>query len=121
MKTISEVAPAVASGKIKSEQLTEDCLAKIAELNPTLNAFITVTADEALQQARQADQEIAAGRRIGPLHGIPIVAEGPDRSEGRADHRGIAGSQGSRRGLRCGRDAAPARSRRGVRRQDQPA
>ena len=62
----------VASGKIKSEKLTEDCLAKIAELNPKLNAFITVTADEALQQARQADKDIAGGRRIGPLHGIPI-------------------------------------------------
>ena len=50
MKTISEVSPGVASGKIKSEKLTEDCLARIAELNPTLNAFITVTADQALQQ-----------------------------------------------------------------------
>jgi aspartyl-tRNA(Asn)/glutamyl-tRNA(Gln) amidotransferase subunit A len=70
--TISEIAPAVASGKVKSEKLTEDCLAKISELNPTLNAFITVTADEALQQARHADKEIAGGRRIGPLHGIPI-------------------------------------------------
>jgi aspartyl-tRNA(Asn)/glutamyl-tRNA(Gln) amidotransferase subunit A len=70
--TISEVAPGVAAGKIKSEKLTEDCLAKIAQLNPTLNAFITVTADEALQQARQADKDIAGGRRIGPLHGIPL-------------------------------------------------
>jgi aspartyl-tRNA(Asn)/glutamyl-tRNA(Gln) amidotransferase subunit A len=70
--TISEIAPAVAAGKVKSEKLTEDCLAKIAELNPKLNAFITVTADEALQQARHADKEIAGGRRIGPLHGIPI-------------------------------------------------
>jgi aspartyl-tRNA(Asn)/glutamyl-tRNA(Gln) amidotransferase subunit A len=72
MMTISEAAPAIAAGKIKSEKLTEDCLQKIAELNPTLNAFITVTAEEALQQARQADKDIAAGRRIGPLHGIPI-------------------------------------------------
>jgi aspartyl-tRNA(Asn)/glutamyl-tRNA(Gln) amidotransferase subunit A len=70
--TITEVAPSVASGKIRSEKLTEDCLSKIAELNPKLNAFITVTADEALAQARHADKEIAAGRRIGPLHGIPI-------------------------------------------------
>ncbi|HEX8027581.1 MAG TPA: amidase [Vicinamibacterales bacterium] len=72
MTTITELASAVASGKVKSEKLTEQCLAKIEELNPALNAFITVTADEALQQARQADQEIAAGRRIGALHGIPI-------------------------------------------------
>jgi aspartyl-tRNA(Asn)/glutamyl-tRNA(Gln) amidotransferase subunit A len=72
MITISEVSARVASGELKSETLTEQCLAKIAELNPALNAFITVTADEALEQARQADREIAAGRRLGPLHGIPI-------------------------------------------------
>ena len=72
MTTISSVAPRVARGEIKSEKLTEDCLSKIASLNPTLNAFITVTGDEALQQARQADREIAAGRHFGPLHGIPL-------------------------------------------------
>ena len=72
MKTISSVAPKLATGELKSEKLTEDCLARIAELNPTLNAFITITGDEALQQARQADHEIAAGRYFGPLHGIPL-------------------------------------------------
>ena len=70
--TISEVAPKVASGKITSEKLTENCLATIADLNPKLNAFILVTAEAALARARQADQEIAAGRCLGPLHGIPI-------------------------------------------------
>jgi aspartyl-tRNA(Asn)/glutamyl-tRNA(Gln) amidotransferase subunit A len=72
MKTISEVTARVAAGQISSEQLTEECLSKIAELNPKLNAFITVTGDSALAQARAADKAIAAGRRIGPLHGIPI-------------------------------------------------
>src|SRR6187431_3587246 len=72
MKTIVEAAAQVGSGKVTSEKLTEECLSVIEALNPKLNAFITVTADEALQQARQADKEIAAGRRIGPLHGIPI-------------------------------------------------
>ncbi len=70
--TISEVAPKVAAGKITSEKLTENCLATIAELNPKLNAFITVTADLALGQARQADKDIAGGRYRGPLHGIPL-------------------------------------------------
>jgi aspartyl-tRNA(Asn)/glutamyl-tRNA(Gln) amidotransferase subunit A len=70
--TISEVTARVARGEVTSHKLTEECLAKIAALNPKLNAFITVTADEALAQARHADKEISAGRRIGPLHGIPI-------------------------------------------------
>jgi aspartyl-tRNA(Asn)/glutamyl-tRNA(Gln) amidotransferase subunit A len=70
--TISEVAPKLAAGQLTSEKLTEDCLSAIERLNPKLNAFITVTADEALQQARAADKEIAAGRCLGPLHGIPL-------------------------------------------------
>lgn len=70
--TISEIAPRVATGKVTSEKLTEECLSKIEELNPKLNAFIAITADEALAGARRADKDIAAGRRIGPLHGIPI-------------------------------------------------
>ena len=72
MTTITSVTGQVAKGELKSEKLTEECLAKIASLNPQLNAFIAVTGDEALAQARTADKEIAAGRRLGPLHGIPI-------------------------------------------------
>ena len=72
MVSISEATARVARGEITSHKLTEECLAKIEALNPKLNAFITVTADQALAQARHADKEIAAGRRIGPLHGIPI-------------------------------------------------
>ena len=53
-------------------ELTRTCLARIEQLNPTLNAFITITAEIALEQARQAEAEIMAGRWRGPLHGIPI-------------------------------------------------
>src|SRR5688500_11617612 len=72
MTTIAEMAPKIAAGKITSEKITENCLATIADLNPQLNAFITITADEALARARQADKEIAGGRYLRPLHGIPI-------------------------------------------------
>jgi aspartyl-tRNA(Asn)/glutamyl-tRNA(Gln) amidotransferase subunit A len=70
--TITEAAAQLDAGTVTSEQLTEACLSKITDLNPTLNAFITVTGDAALADARRADKEIAAGRRLGPLHGIPI-------------------------------------------------
>jgi aspartyl-tRNA(Asn)/glutamyl-tRNA(Gln) amidotransferase subunit A len=66
------LAAQVARGEIKSERLTEDCLEHIRQRQPELNAFITVTADEALAEARQADREIAAGRVRGPLHGMPL-------------------------------------------------
>ena len=71
-QTIAAVAPRVARGEVRSETLTEQALARIAELQPKLNAFITITADEALAAARSADKDIAGGRYLGPLHGIPI-------------------------------------------------
>jgi aspartyl-tRNA(Asn)/glutamyl-tRNA(Gln) amidotransferase subunit A len=70
--TIAEIAPRLAKGELRSEKLTEECLSQIEALNPKLNAFITVTADAALAAARTADREIAAGRYLGPLHGIPM-------------------------------------------------
>jgi aspartyl-tRNA(Asn)/glutamyl-tRNA(Gln) amidotransferase subunit A len=54
-------------------ELTQNCLAQIEKLNPTLNAFITVTADLALEQARCAEAEILRGHWRGPLHGIPLA------------------------------------------------
>ena len=72
LATISDLGPRVARGEIRAERLTEDALDTIAKLNPRLNAFITVTADDALASAREADREIAGGRHRGPLHGIPI-------------------------------------------------
>jgi aspartyl-tRNA(Asn)/glutamyl-tRNA(Gln) amidotransferase subunit A len=70
--TLASLAPRVASGALKAERLTEDALEAIRTLNPRLNAFITVTADDALARAREADAEIAAGGHRGPLHGMPL-------------------------------------------------
>ncbi len=53
--------------------MTQACLARIESLNPTLNAFITVTAESALAAARGAEAQIARGGWKGPLHGIPIA------------------------------------------------
>jgi aspartyl-tRNA(Asn)/glutamyl-tRNA(Gln) amidotransferase subunit A len=70
--TITELAPLVASGHIRSEDLTRACLAEIAAHDEALRAFITVLGEDALAQARGLDAEIAGGRCRGPLHGIPI-------------------------------------------------
>ncbi len=59
--------------EISPVELTQDCLQQIEKLNPTLNAFIIVTAESALAEARAAEQEIASGNWRGPLHGIPIA------------------------------------------------
>src|SRR5215510_14574711 len=70
--TIAEFGRALRAGAITSERATERCLANIEARNRELNAFIRVTADEALARAREADRELAAGRDLGPLHGVPI-------------------------------------------------
>ena len=70
--TIAELAPCIKSGTVSPVALTERYLQRIEKLNPILNAYITVTADDALAQAKVAEREINAGRYRGPLHGIPV-------------------------------------------------
>src|SRR5689334_18727694 len=54
-------------------ELTRCCLERIERLNPVLNAFITVTADAAMAEAREAEAEIQRGDWRGPLHGVPLA------------------------------------------------
>ncbi len=71
--TLIDAARALRAGQVSSAELTEQCLSRIERLNPGLNAFLTVTADIARAQARQADEERRGGMDRGPLHGIPIA------------------------------------------------
>src|SRR5262252_4875270 len=68
-----ELATLIKTKKLSPVELTESYLDRIDQLNPKLNAFITVTRDHALTQARQAEKDIMAGKYIGPLHGIPYA------------------------------------------------
>src|SRR5664279_4878786 len=61
----------VESRQITSERLTGIYLARLDKFNPQLRCVITLTPDHALEQAKAADAEIAAGKYRGPLHGIP--------------------------------------------------
>lgn len=70
--TIARAGRLLRSGKLSPVELTEATLARIERLQPRLNAFITVTADVALRQARKAETEIVAGDWRGPLHGVPV-------------------------------------------------
>src|SRR6202035_4831542 len=61
--------------KITSERLTRIYLRRLEQFNPKLQCVITLTQDLALAQAKKADQEMAAGKYRGPLHGIPWGAK----------------------------------------------
>ena len=71
--SIGEAAELVRKKRVSPVDLTQACLAQIDKLNPALNAFITVTAESALAQAREAETEVQRGKWRGPLHGIPIA------------------------------------------------
>jgi len=64
---LSEIADAIAAGRITSVEATEACLARIDLWQPRTNAFLRVYKEKALAQARAMDAELAAGKRRGPL------------------------------------------------------
>jgi aspartyl-tRNA(Asn)/glutamyl-tRNA(Gln) amidotransferase subunit A len=70
---ISDLAQRFRRRELSPVEFTQACLARIEKLNPALNAFITVTAESALAEARAAEIEIQRGEWRGPLHGIPIA------------------------------------------------
>src|SRR5512138_925555 len=63
----------VAGGEVSPVELTSACLERIAGIDAQVNAFITVTADAALEDARVAERELARGELGGPLAGVPIA------------------------------------------------
>src|SRR5215471_4666467 len=70
---LSEASLAIQKKEVSPVALAEACLARIERLNPAVNAYITVTAESALQEAKKAEAEIARGEWRGPLHGIPLA------------------------------------------------
>lgn len=73
LTSIAETSELLRKRELSPVELTKNCLAEIARLNPVLNAFITVTSELAMAQALSAEAEIRRGRWRGPLHGIPLA------------------------------------------------
>ena len=71
--TLTELAAAIAARKVSALEATDACLERIGRLNGRLRAFITLDADGARARARALDADLAAGRRRGPLHGVPLA------------------------------------------------
>jgi aspartyl-tRNA(Asn)/glutamyl-tRNA(Gln) amidotransferase subunit A len=71
--SVAEAARLIRERRLSPLELAEACLDRVSALDGQLNAFITVTAEQALAEARQAAEEVARGRWRGPLHGIPVA------------------------------------------------
>ncbi len=73
--SIGELGRRLRAGKLTSVLLTQHCLEQLTQRDPVLNCVVTLTEDMAMRQAERADQELAAGKDRGPLHGIPWGAK----------------------------------------------
>jgi len=71
--SLTEVADAIATGKLSSEEVTAAALDRLQAIGPGLNAVQDMDPDAALADARQADKAQARGDRRGPLHGVPLA------------------------------------------------
>src|SRR6516225_4275067 len=71
--SLGDASKLVRQKKISPVELTKACLARIERLNPTLNAFITITGESALAEAKAAETEMQRGKWRGPLHGMPLA------------------------------------------------
>jgi aspartyl-tRNA(Asn)/glutamyl-tRNA(Gln) amidotransferase subunit A len=70
--TIGEIAPLIRKKQISPLELTRRYFDRIKKLNPSLNAYLAITEDDAVAAARRAEREISKGNYRGPLHGIPV-------------------------------------------------
>ncbi len=73
--TIAQAQAAIQAKRISPVELTQICLQRIEAINPQVNAFITLTAESALDEARLATDEITHGQYRGMLHGIPLATK----------------------------------------------
>lgn len=73
--TITELSSQIRQRNLSPVELVRQTLERIEKLQPALNAYVTVTGESALDEARRAEQEIQRGHYRGPLHGIPYAAK----------------------------------------------
>ena len=70
--SLADLGALIRAKQVSPVEVTEQALARIEQFNPRWNAFLTVTADRAREQARAAEAEITKGEYRGPLHGVPV-------------------------------------------------
>src|SRR6185436_6960317 len=73
LESLSEQARLIQTRQVSPVELTQAYLARIDRLDPQLRTYLTVTSERAQADAQRAEQEIAAGKYRGPLHGVPLA------------------------------------------------
>ncbi|MCH8744182.1 MAG: amidase [Chloroflexi bacterium] len=78
----TELSTLIADKEVSPVEATQAYLDRISEVDVKLNSYITLCGEEALSQAKQAEQEISAGRYLGPMHGIPVAVKDQFNTKG---------------------------------------
>ena len=71
--TAVELAQKIRSGELSAVETMEAHLAQIEKVNPQVNAIVTLLPEMAMEAARKADEKLARGEEVGPLHGLPVA------------------------------------------------
>lgn len=80
--TAREITALLRSRQVTAVEVLEAHLSRIARVNPVLNAIVTLSADDALREAKAADDALGRGEELGPLHGLPIAHKDLTRTKG---------------------------------------
>ena len=89
--SLTEIASAIRAGEVSASEMLEAHLARIDEVNPTLNAVVQLCAERAREEASAADAALARGDDLGPLHGVPITLKDSHDTAGVVSTAGTLG------------------------------
>ena len=78
----SELATAIRMKKLSPVEVVKHLLARIATINPEVNAYVTMTEDSALAEAKEAEDAVMKGGQLGPLHGVPVAIKDTNFTKG---------------------------------------
>lgn len=80
--TARNLAKAIRKRELSAYEVVEAHLSQIERVNPHVNAIVSLAAERALEEARAADKQMAAGKDVGPLHGLPIAIKDTHNAAG---------------------------------------
>src|SRR5262249_59225620 len=82
------LARRIRAGEVSPRQAVDAYLERIQRVDPRVHSYLHVAADHALRTAQRAEEALAVGRELGPLHGVPVAVKGLFCTPGTPAHRG---------------------------------
>ena len=91
--TALELSRAIRAREMSAREVVQAHLDQLDRVNPAVNAVVTLVAERALAEADAADQRLAAGELVGPLHGLPVAHKDTHDTAGIQRHRQLTGQR----------------------------